>query len=659
MIALDEAVARADSLVQQHRSLEARDVYLDAVRATSRPDGTLLLKLTRCLVDLGEIGAAYVWLKRLCDTTFEFLSWMSASTLLAEMSAQEPPPVTRSARIAICGTFTTSQLAHVLPLAAFRAGIHLDVYETPYDQYQQEILDPRSGLSEFRPDYVVLVPHEAALQLPKFSDSPDEAVQIEVERWTALWAIVHERLGAGVVHVSPPLRPETALGHLGPSIAGARETMARQVGMALVAAASGGDSIIDGDRIAATFGKDRWFDDRYWFRAKQAVALDALPLLAQHIAAVLAGRLGANRKCLVLDLDNTLWGGVIGEDGVGGIRLGDGPVGEAYVALQEFVVELKDKGVILAVVTKNNLEDAREPFGQHPDMRLTLDDFAVFIANWTDKPTNIREVARRLNIGLDALVLLDDNPAEREIVRQAAPEVDVIDLPDDPARYRRALAEYPWFETVSLTTEDRDRTAQYRARAEISALQDSTTNIEEFWRSLDMVADVSPFDDVNLGRVAQLVGKTNQFNLTGRRRDLVELAAVKDDPSVVHLALRLRDRFVDHGLVAVLIARRDGAAADTFEIDTFLMSCRVVARTVENAMLSQLCLRVTQAGCSRIVGTYVPSAKNALVGDLYPHLGFAPAGERDGVARWEYDIARSGSIPSDFIRVTEEHRDGR
>lgn len=656
MTPVADAIARADALMRIEQREQARDLYLEAVSAEPRPGSHLLLKLVRCLVELGDYPGGYRWLIRLCDVSSEFLPWMSASTLLAEMRAVQRPVSKRTARIALCGTYTTSQLSHILPLAALRAGVDLGVYESPYGQYRQEFLDPTSGLHRYAPQYVVLAPHEGAMELPRFSDTPGPTVHAEVERWTSLWAVAHEHLGAGVVQHNFALRPETALGHLATRLPSARETMAERVNAALGEAAGADVSIVDCDRLAAAFGKHRWFDDRYWFRAKQAVALDALPLLARHTVAVLTARLGLARKCLVLDLDNTLWGGVIGEDGLGGIRIGDGAVGEAYTALQEHVLELKRKGVVLAVASKNDDADAREPFERHPDMRLQLDDFAVFIANWDDKPSTIREIAARLNLGLDSLVFVDDSPAEREIVRQSLPDVDVIELPVDPSAYRRALSDYPFFETASLTAEDVERTAQYRANAEISRMQEGSTNIEDFWRSLRMVAYVAPFDDVNLPRIAQLVGKTNQFNLTGRRRDAAELRILVESPKVVHLYLRLRDRFADHGLVSVLIAERNGEA---LEIDTWLMSCRVIGRTVENELLSQLCERAMELGCSKLRGVYIPSEKNGVVRDLYSKLGFELVGEDSGTTSWEYDIARSGRVSSDFIGSWDGSHDDR
>jgi FkbH-like protein len=438
------------------------------------------------------------------------------------------------------------------------------------------------------------------------------------------------------------------MGHLGARLPGSRYGMTQALNARLGELAGTRVSILDCERLSALVGKQRWFDDRYWYLAKQAVALSALPLLARHTAALLAAELGLARKCLVLDLDGILWGGVIGEDGLAGIRLGSGPEGEAFVALQDYILKLKAKGVILAVCSKNNPADAREPFEKHPDMRIRLDDLATFEASWHPKPQGLRKIAEALNIGLDALVFLDDNPAEREAVRQLLPEVEVIPLPDDPAGYVRALSKCLLFETGSFTPEDAQRTEQYRARADISRLQASAGSLEDFYRSLEMQGTIAPFDDFHLPRIVQLIGKTNQFNLTTRRHGMERVRSFMNDPDWVHFFVKLRDRFTDHGLIGLLIAQRRDSLLD---IDTWLMSCRVIGRTVEAEMLAHLCLVAGRLGCRRLRGTYIATAKNAMVEDVYGRFGFDLVSESDGQSVWEYDLEAKGPILNEFIAL--------
>jgi FkbH-like protein len=346
----------------------------------------------------------------------------------------------------------------------------------------------------------------------------------------------------------------------------------------------------------------------------------------------------------VLDLDNTLWGGIVGEDGLGGIRLGaETPEGEAFQAFQESILALQRRGIVLAVCSKNNDADAREVFERHPAMRIGLDDVAVFVADWRTKPEQLRSVAETLGIGLDALVFADDNPVEREAIRQLLPEVDVIPLPPDPADYVAALSDYLLFEPPSFTSDDARRTEQYRGRERATAAAASADSIEDFYRSLEQRCVVSPFTEADMPRIAQLVGKTNQFNLTTRRHSAAALEAFARDPSCVHLTFRLADRFADHGLVALAIGfARDGV----LDVDTWLMSCRVIGRTLEATVLQELAHAATAHGCGAIEGTYLPSAKNDLVRDLYQRLGF----ERVDDARWRYELG-GGAPENEFVEI--------
>jgi FkbH-like protein len=308
--------------------------------------------------------------------------------------------------------------------------------------------------------------------------------------------------------------------------------------------------------------------------------------------------------------------------------------------------------VILAVNSKNNDADAREPFLKHAEMVLKLDDFAMFVANWERKPDNIRRIAQTLNIGLDSLVFVDDNPAEREIMRQFVPEVEVLTLPADPSGYARALNEYLMFETSAFTAEDAAKTEQYRAKAQIAELEANAGSIEDFYRSLQMQAVVEPFDDLHLPRIVQLLGKTNQFNLTTRRHGEAQIRAFMNDANCVHWYLKLRDRFADHGLVSMIIARREGGGV--MDIDSWLMSCRVIGRTVEAELLSHVSEAAARLGCTAIRGTYVPTAKNGMVKEIFAQFGFEKtATAADGTTTWMYDLKAKGPIVNGFIQRLE------
>ena len=501
----------------------------EEARGTETPAADVCLELARGYQGLGRHDDAYEWLARVVDAGDSFRAWNAASSLMGKLKEASPPRARRSVKVALTGSYTTAQLAPLIELAGLREGIEIELHEGLYAQYHQDLVDPRSDLYAFDPDYVVIAVHDGAAQLPEWSDEPAEDVSAELARWQLLWSAVTQHSRAGVVQHNFALRPEAPMGHLGARMRGSRYAMLHELNARLGEAAKDSVNLVDCDRLASGVGKTRWFDDRYWYLSKQAVALDALPTLARHTVAVLAASMGLSKKCLVLDLDNTLWGGVIGEDGIGGIRLGAGPEGEAFVDFQRYILELRRKGVVLAVATKNNESDAKEPFERHPDMQLRVEDFSMFLVNWEDKAHNLRTIAETLGLGLDSIVFVDDNPAERQLVRQLLPEVEVIRLPSDPAHFRRALADYPMLETAALTAEDRARTEQYRARAESAELVETVGTIEDFYRSLDMKARVAPFDEFHLPRIEQLIGKTNQFNLTSRRYTETELRTMMDD----------------------------------------------------------------------------------------------------------------------------------
>ena len=642
---------------QSHFRREPRNKdHLDAVKSADVPDSDDCLQSARRHEKAGNYAQACEWLCRIVDSTESFLPWQSASALLERILRNYTPPAKRTSKLAVLGSYTTAQFVGMLRLAALREGILLSIYEAEFGQFRQEMLDAHSGMYEFDPDLVLIATHAGELSLPAHVAAPDVAIENELERWTSLWRSVASRSKARIVMHNIAIPPENALGHLSARLPGSRSAMMQHLNSRLGEAAGSHASIVDCDRVAALFGKRRWFDDRYWHLSKQAVALDALPLLARHTVAVFAADLGLSKKCLLLDLDNTLWGGVIGEDGLAGIKVGPGsPEGEAYLAFQRYLLELKSKGVVLAVCSKNNESDAREVFERHPDMALKLDDFAMFVANWDRKPDNIRRIAATLNIATDSMVFVDDNPCERELIRRLVPDVDVIALPADPKEYVRALSEYLMFETSSLTPEDAEKTRQYRAKAQIAQLESSAESIEDFYASLQMQAEVAPFDELHLPRIVQLIGKTNQFNLTTKRHTAAAIRGFMADPGCVHLYLKLRDRFADHGLVSVIIARQRG---DALDIDTWLMSCRVIGRTVEAELLSHLCQEAPRLGCARIRGTYVPTAKNAMVKDIFSTFGFVrqTTAGCDGATQWEYDLAASGPITNGFIEGVQDHR---
>jgi FkbH-like protein len=396
--------------------------------------------------------------------------------------------------------------------------------------------------------------------------------------------------------------------------------------------------IVDVASLAAEIGFERWHDSRMWYLARSPWSRQALQALADRYATTISARFGRNRKCVVLDLDNTLWGGVVGEDGLEGLRLGEDGIGRAYVEFQLELLNLHRKGVLLAICSKNNPEDALGVIRRHPAMRLREEHFAALRINWEDKGANLRELAEELNIGLDSFVFLDDNPAERSWIRQSAPEVLVPDWPADPAEYKIALLELSssHFCKLAITAEDRQRGHAHLAQAERRKLATASASLDDFYRTLQMRARIGLADSFTIPRIAQLTQKTNQFNLTTRRYTEAEIAAIGRDTDCVIWWLELSDRFGPSGIVGVLILKRQ--SPDTWLIDTFLLSCRVMGRTAENAFLAAV---ARELGAARLIGEFRPTAKNFPVRDLYSRLGFQLLHRVQDGELWELNLANA------------------
>jgi FkbH-like protein len=588
---------------------------------------------------LTDQAAAVDWLPRIVDED-DFAAWKGGAALLDQLEQAARDRAKRIVRLGMVGSYTTGQLSDLLRLAAFRYGIFLEIYEAGFDQYRQEILDPRSGLNAFGPDVVLLAVHEGALELPHLSQTPESHVEAEADRWVSLWHRIRELSGAAVIQHNFVSRPDLVHGHLARTLPGSRASMVIAVNDALARRVHPGVAIVDAESLASRIGKDSWHDPRYWYLAKQAVSLQALPSLARHTGAVLAATMGLSRKVLVLDLDNTLWGGTVGDDGLENLVLGQGTAdGEAFLDFQAYCKALADRGVVLAVCSKNDLETALLPFRDHPDMVLGEEDIAVFVANWIPKADNLRHIAEVLGLGLDSLVFVDDNPAERESIRRLVPEVEVVELSANPAEHVHSLASTPLFEPASLTEEDRQRTKQYRARAAAATIAAQASSLEEFHRELQMEAVVAPFDDLHLPRVVQLIMKTNQFNLTTRRHGDARVRAYMADPEMITMYVKLSDRLADHGLVAVVIGSISG---HVLEIDTWVMSCRVIGRTLERTILAHLIETARGRELRMIRGIYVPTERNRMVSRLYPELGFEPeASGPDGTTSWTLVIPQT------------------
>jgi FkbH-like protein len=609
----------------------------DDVLALRLPDANITADAGRAEAEFKEAVAQF---RATIAPDMDFTAATAAARRLAKLRRQGARSAV-STRLAVLGSTTTSQLAGLLDLFLFAQNIDAEVYEAPYGLMRQEILDAGSELYEFEPRFVFLGATRRDLgAMPAPSDpleSVDAAANGIVEEWVGLWQAAHERLGCQIVQNNFDAPPWRTFGNLEPSQPGAPGNFINQVNRELSRRAPGWVSIHDLDGLAASVGRWNWGDERYFHHAKLPCAPEHLVAYAHGVAALISARLGRSRKCLVLDLDNTLWGGVIGDDGLGRIALGQGDaVGEAFIAFQRYAKALKDRGVILAVCSKNEDANAREPFEKHPEMVLRLDDISCFVANWEDKAANLRRIASDLNIGLDALVFVDDNPAERALVRRLVPEVAVPEISDDPADYVRAVDQHRYFETISLSKEDFQRTDFYRANAQRRQTASNVADLDEFLRSLEMRGWIGPIGDLELDRSVQLIGKSNQFNLTTRRYSNGDVQRMRTSADWETCVVKLADRFGDNGLISVVLARQQ---EDALAIDTWLMSCRVLKRGVEQYQLNHLATLARNRGLKRLTGEYIPTAKNGLVKDHYRSLGFTELPpDQDGHTRWQLDL---------------------
>lgn len=565
-------------------------------------------------------------------------------------------------RVALLASHTVDHLVPSLRVAALHRRLALSVYVAPYGLYRQALLADDPALAAFAPNVVVLAldARDAPLQLPL--DASEEevtaAVNARVDELRRLWQRARERFAAQVIQqtlvpADPPL-----FGSYEALVPAAPYTVTERLNAALrVAAREEGVLLMDLAWLAAqgSYG-DGLTDPVRWHQAKQLVSPLLAPLYGDHLARILAASVGLSRKCLVLDLDNTLWGGVIGDDGLEGIRLGQGsPTGEAFLAFQRYAAMLARRGVILAVCSKNDLTVAEAAFN-HPEMALKRGDIAAFVANWEDKAGNLRRIAQMLDIGLDSLVFVDDNPAERDIVRRELPEVGVPELPEDIAEYPARVAAAGYFEAVSFTADDASRGRNYASNAERKAAQSQATDMEGYLRGLDMTLVATPIGATELTRATQLINKTNQFNLTTRRYVEAEVQRFASDPQALALAFRLLDKFGDNGLISVVLARPDiGLVEGELLIDSWLMSCRVLGRQVEDAVLGVLAEAAAEAGYTALVGTYLPTPRNGMVAEHYPRLGFvqrpAPAGAEPEATFWHYELS-SHRPALHFIQVS-------
>src|SRR6202162_4914322 len=552
-------------------------------------------------------------------------------------------------KLAILRSVTVEPIVPLLRAEAFAYVIDLEVHVGDFNTYVQDMLDSQSSLYRFAPNAAVLAvrANQAAPELWRdFADLAPEAAQQAAERvdrsyeqWIATFR-KHSQAALIVHSLECPSSP--SLGILDDQSEAGQSGLIRQINRELrrITAGFHGVYVLDYDALVARHGGEHWHDERKSLMARLPIAAGHLIHMAREWMRFIVPLSGRTAKVLVVDLDNTLWGGVIGEDGMTGIKIGAEYPGAAYQALQRALLDLSRKGILLAVCSKNNLDDAMEALEKHPGMLVRAKHFAAMRINWTDKAQNLREIAQELNVGIDALAFLDDNPFEREQVRAALPEVTVIDLGKNPLDYASAVRNCAAFEHLTLSAEDQQRTEMYAAQKQRAGAEQNFQSKEDFFRFLEQEAELEPVSNLTLARIAQLTQKTNQFNLTTRRYTEPQIAEMAKQPEWHIFSIRVRDRFGDHGLVGVAIAHDEG---EQCEVDTFLLSCRAIGRTVETSLLAHLAESAVQRGRKQLVGWFLPTRKNAPARDFYLQHGFNRQEANGTGSLWAADL--KGSTP--------------
>ena len=578
-------------------------------------------------------------LAALANSRLDFVQTNQLDKILTKR-ASDPISIGSSAESVRIAVLSSSTFNHLLPgirVAGLRRHLRVQIHLGDYGKYLQEVHDANSTLYRFRPDVFLFAFHAHHLFGPSSigasKAAADQLVETAAANIRQTWKQVRRHSHGQIIQqaIAPTYVP--LVGSNEQRLPGSGVRLVERVNERLRELADEeGVDILAVDRCMAIDGSAAWHDPGLWHISKQEFSPLAGPAYGDLVMRLVSAQRGRSFKCLVLDLDNTLWGGVIGDDGVEGIQIGHGSArGEAFTAFQRYALDLSRRGIILAVCSKNDIDTARAPFATHPDMVLKNADVACFVANWLDKATNLHAIAAQLQIGLDSLVFVDENPFERNLVRRELPMVAVPEMPDDPAYFAQCISDAGYFEAVRLTAEDFGRCGQYRASSE-RGNPAAHTDVAGYLQSLNMELRWAPIDRVALQRVVQLSNKTNQFNLRTHRYTEPEVLALMHQPGALTLQLRLVDRFGDNGIIGVVI----GVLTDScLKIDAWLMSCRVLGRQVEQATMNLIVEEALKLGAREVLGEYLPTKKNGMVRDLYQQLGFSRISLNEvGASQW-------------------------
>lgn len=582
-------------------------------------------------------------------------------TLLEQTAADGTPVTFLKKRIAVLGGSTTHDIIRMLELFLLNYGIEPEFYESEYAQYWQDAMFDNEELVQFHPDLIYI--HTTGRNITFFPDMEDSLQGIEdkfeaqMNHFRMMWEKLENTYHCPVIQNNFEFPFYRILGNRDCYDPHGKTAFIQRLNMEFARYAAQHEHfyIYDIQYESAAFGLDRWTDPSYWHMYKYAMSMQAIPDFAFHLSHIIKAVFGKNKKAFVLDLDNTLWGGIVGDDGPENLEIGqETSLGQVYQEFQGYLKEHKKIGVLLNVDSKNEEENALAGL-KHPEGILKPEDFIVIKANWLPKSQNLTEIASELNIGKDALVFVDDNPAEREIIRQHVPETAVPEMTDgdqvNPDQFIRILDKNAYFEVIALSEDDKHRNEMYKANAMRKEQEESFGNYSDFLKSLEMEAVIRGFEPVYYSRIAQLTNKSNQFNLTTKRMTQAEVEQMAQDPEYITLYGKLKDKFGDNGVVSLVIGKKAG---DTLELILWLMSCRVLKRDMEQAMLDTLVLRSRESGIRKLHGYYYKTAKNAMVKEFYGTMGFQKLSEKDGDSEWEYVIPENYENKNQVIAVNRQ-----
>ena len=541
-------------------------------------------------------------------------------------------------KVALAGDTATQLLATAIRGMGIERGYNIELFEAEYSQVEQQLLSPDSELHQFDADFIIIFQSTHKLGEHHSLLNSEQQVSLADERLGFLASVCENPALAGkkIIYFNYPEIGDTVFGSYANKVVSSFSYQVRKLNYELMNLSQQYQNlfICDLAELQNKFGRDKMFAPNTYANTEMVLRMEVLPYVASRVMDIVCAVKGQFKKCLILDLDNTVWGGVIGDDGLEGIQLGHGlGIGKMFTEFQMWVKKLKQRGIIICVASKNNEETAKEPFEKHPDMVLKLDDIAVFQANWETKVDNIRTIQSILNIGFDSMVFLDDNPFERNMVCENIPGITVPELPEYPEDYLEYLYSLNLFETASYSNLDKDRTKQYQVEAQRVSLSKTFTNEADFLKSLNMVSEVSGFTKFNTPRVAQLSQRSNQFNLRTIRYTDADIEALANAPNVIDLSFTLKDKFGDNGLIAVVIMKP--LDRGTLFVDTWFMSCRVLKRGMENFTLNTMVEKAKAAGYKKIIGEYLPTPKNKMVENHYIGLGFSKI---DGAETSQFEL---------------------